>query len=251
VHGKPAGSQSCRREAGGIAEAHQARWPAWLGDLYRRDRGWDTRAELAELVTTWETLAALIDLHMRADEEICGPAVFGGSPAGRAMTRQVRDDHEDIREILRQASLQPPGSPPWWHLARTALAAWAAQLDTEQHGPLAGCRRADRTLREQLACQWRAFADAHIRDRYPQAPPEIPTHGLRQDSRAPSPCRAWPILASARWPAPAGPAPGHWSGYCSGSPSAYHSGRLRPDDPRPGRDQAMAAPDVTPARSGP
>jgi len=120
VHGKPAGSQSCRREAGGIAEAHQARWPAWLGDLYRRDRGWDTRAELAELVTTWETLAALIDLHMRADEEICGPAVFGGSPAGRAMTRQVRDDHEDIREILRQASLQPPGSPPWWHLARTA-----------------------------------------------------------------------------------------------------------------------------------
>jgi len=228
------------------------RWAAWLGDLYRRDRGWDTRAELAELVTTWETLAALIDLHMRADEEICGPAVFGGSPAGRAMTRQVRDDHEDIREILRQASLQPPGSPPWWHLARTALAAWAAQLDTEQHGPLAGCRRADRTLREQLACQWRAFADAHIRDRYPQAPPEIPTHGLRQDSRAP-PHRAAPGRSSLRSAGLHLPGLHPDTGVgtvpaAQARTTAAGSGQMTRG--REG-DQAMAAPDVTPARSGP
>jgi hypothetical protein len=159
------------------------RWAARLGDLHRRGRGRDTRAELA---ATWQTLAALIDLHMRADDEICGPAVFGDDPAGRAMARQARDEHADIREIFRETSLHPPGSPPWWHLAQAALAAWAAQLDTEQHGPLAGCRRRrDPAQREQLARQWRAFADARIRDQYPQAPAEIPTHRLRQDSRAP------------------------------------------------------------------
>lgn len=157
------------------------RWAARLGDLHRRGR--DARAELA---ATWETLAALIDLHMRADDEICDPAVFGGGPEGRAMTRQIRDDHDDIREILREISLQPPGSPSWWHLVRTALSAWAAQLDQEQRSPLAARRyRADPALRERLARQWRAFADACIRDQYPQAPPEIPTHRLRQDSRAP------------------------------------------------------------------
>jgi len=159
------------------------RWAALLGDLSRRGRG---QGAPAELVATWETLAALIDLHMRADDEICGPAVFGDDPAGWAMARQVREDHEDIREIFRETSLRPPGSLPWWHLARAALAAWARQLDQEQHGPLAECRRrADPALRERLARQWRAFADARIRDQYPQAPPEIPTHRLRQDSRAP------------------------------------------------------------------
>ena len=159
------------------------RWAARLGELYRHDRGRDARAELA---ATWETLAALIDLHMRTDEEICGPAVVGDDPDGQAMTRQIRDDHDDIRELIRETSLQPPGSPSWWQLARTALSAWAAQLDQEQHGPLAVCRhRADPALRERLARQWRAFADARIRDQYPQAPPEIPTHRLRQDSRAP------------------------------------------------------------------
>jgi len=159
------------------------RWAARLGELYHRGRGRDARAELA---ATWETLAALTDLHMRADEQICGPAVVGDGADGRAMTRQIRDDHDNIREIIRETSLQPPGSLPWWHLARTALSAWAAQLDREQHGPQAECRfRADPALREQLARQWRAFADAHIRDQYPQAPPQIPTHRLRQDSRAP------------------------------------------------------------------
>jgi hemerythrin HHE cation binding domain-containing protein len=157
------------------------RWAARLVDLHRRGR--DDRAEPA---ATWETLAALIDLHMRADDEICVPAVLGDGPAGRAMTRQIRDGHDDIREIIRETSLQPPGSPSWWHLARTALSAWAAQLDTEQRGPLAACRhRADPALRERLAGQWRAFADARIRDQYPHAPAEIPTHRLRQDSRAP------------------------------------------------------------------
>jgi hypothetical protein len=162
---------------------HITRWAARLGELSRRDSG----PELPVLVSTWQTLASLIELHITADEEICGPAVFGPRKRGRVMAGETRAAHEDIREIMREASLQPPGSPQWWHLVRAALAAWAVQLDLEEHGPLAEHRRrADPALRERLVGQWRAFTEAQIRDRYPQAPPDIPTHQLRQDSHAPA-----------------------------------------------------------------
>lgn len=164
-------------------QLHIMRWAARLGELYRQGADGNSRATLA---ATWATLASLIDLHMRADEEICGPAVLGTDADAQALAREYKDDHEDIREIIREASVQPPGSALWWHLARTALAAWAGQHDQEQHDPLASRRRrADPALRERLARQWRTFNDAQIREQYPQAPPEIPTHQLRQDGEAP------------------------------------------------------------------
>jgi hypothetical protein len=163
---------------------HITRWAARLGELSRLDSG---QQPLPVLVRTWQTLTSLIELHIRADEEICGPAVLGPTERGRVLARETRAAHEDIREIIRETSLQPPGSPPWWHLAGAAMAAWAAQLDLEEHGPLAECRRrADPVLRERLAAQWRAFAEAQIRDQYPQAPPDIPTHQLPRDSHAPA-----------------------------------------------------------------
>lgn len=159
-------------------------WAARLGELSRRDSGPEA---FPVLVGTWQTLASLIELHMRADQEICCPAVLGADVQGRILAWEIRAAHENIRELIRETRLHPPGSPPWWHLARVALAAWAVQLDLEEHGPLAECRhRADPELRQRLAGQWRAFTEAQIRDQYPQAPPDIPTHQIRQDSHAPA-----------------------------------------------------------------
>jgi hypothetical protein len=161
---------------------HIMRWAAQFGELGRQDSE-ESRPALA---STWLTLASLIDLHMRADDEICGPVVFGTAPRGRALARQARAGHEDIREMIGETSLYPPGSPPWWHLARAALAAWAVYFDQEEHGALAEYRhRADPLLRNQLATRWRAFAEAQIRDQYPQPPPQIPTCQLRQDGKVP------------------------------------------------------------------
>jgi hypothetical protein len=74
---------------------------------------------------------------MRADEEICGPAFYAVDAPGRALARENQDAYEDIREIIRETSLQRPDSPPWWDLAGAALAAWTVQLDMEARGPLA------------------------------------------------------------------------------------------------------------------
>jgi hypothetical protein len=46
-------------------------------------------------------------------------------------------------------------------------------------------RRADRARREQLACWWRALAEAQIRDQHPHVPTQVPTHQFRQDERCP------------------------------------------------------------------
>lgn len=111
------------------------------------------------------TVASLIDLHMRAEDEICGAAVYGTESPGLALAWELKDAHEDVREIIREASLQPPGSPLWWDLAGTALSAWARQFSYEEHGPPGSHRdRAAPALRRRLALAWRAFREAYIRD---------------------------------------------------------------------------------------
>lgn len=163
---------------------HITRWAARLGELGRPP---GPQVSRAELTTTWQILANLLTVHMSAEDEICTPAIFGTGPQCRTVARAAKDARDDIREIIRETSLQPPGSPLWWHLARTVLAAWAVQIDQEDHGPIAECRRrVDSGLREQLAGQWRIFTEAQIRDLYPQAPPQIPTHRLCQDEPVPS-----------------------------------------------------------------
>jgi hypothetical protein len=157
--------------------AHILCWQARLGQLRR---GADPPYG-PDLAATWETVTTLIDLHGRAEEEICDQAIYGTEPQGRVLEGQARDAHRDIREIIGEADLQVPGSPRWWQLATTGLAAWALHFDDEAHGPLADYRyRAGRRLRKHLAHQWRAFTEAAIRDQsYPAAPPHVPTCQLR------------------------------------------------------------------------
>lgn len=156
---------------------HIMRWQVRLSELRRQGDPGSGPA----LHAAWDTLAVLIDLHMAAEDEVCGPAIAGTGPRGPALARQARDAHQDIREILREAGEYPPGSPLWWQLAAEALAAWTRYLHWQVYGPLADYRqRTAPGLRARLACQWRAFMDARIRDQYPDPPPQVPTCQLRQ-----------------------------------------------------------------------
>jgi hypothetical protein len=126
-------------------------------------------------------VTTLIDVHARAEEEICDPAIHGTGRQGRTLAAQTRDGRQDIRELIGDTGLQLAGSPPWWELASAALAAWALHVDDDENGPPADYRsRADRGLREHLAGWWRAFTEVVIRDQsYPAAPPQLPTCQLR------------------------------------------------------------------------
>lgn len=157
---------------------HVLHWQAQLGELRR---GLGASPPALDLVAAWDTVAALINLDMRAEDEICAMALYSTTPEGRALARQLRADHQDLAETIAETSLRPPGSPQWWQLASTALSAWAVQCDHEEHGPPAAYRRsADPAVRQQLGWQWRAFREACIRDgQYPDAPPQVPTCQLR------------------------------------------------------------------------
>jgi anti-anti-sigma factor len=175
----------------GASRLHILRWQARLGQL-RRQRG--APAPGPEAAAAWDTAARLIDLHMHAGDEICGPAIYDRTPSGRALARSIQDAHDDIRDLLRETGLKLPGSPRWWDLVTAALSAWARQVDYEDHDAPADCRRrADFRLRVQLARQWRAFRETFIRDQYPDAPPQLPTCQLRQ-TRPATPRLADPVF---------------------------------------------------------
>ncbi len=176
--GKPA-ARADIMDLAGASHLHILGWQAWLGEL-RRCPG--DAASGPALATVWDTLASLIDLHMRAEDEVCAPAFYDTTPQGQALAGHARAAHADIDEIIQETSLQHPGSALWWQLAMATLAAWARHCDDDEHGLLGDClRRADFALRQQAGRQWRAFREACIRDQqYPHAPPQMPTCQLRR-----------------------------------------------------------------------
>ncbi|HEX9041862.1 MAG TPA: hemerythrin domain-containing protein [Trebonia sp.] len=113
----------------------------------------------------WPRLAELIQAHTLAEEEICHlPAFLLGSQAA-AHVHDMAADHDDIREAIAEAALQPAGSPRWWRAVRAVQATLPFHLDQEERGILASLRQqlpASRRL--ELGRQWTAFTAAWTLD---------------------------------------------------------------------------------------
>jgi hypothetical protein len=113
----------------------------------------DSRTELAG---RWEMLAALLEMHADAAEEIGFPALFGR--AATAARDNARATHDDLREAVREARLHPAGSRAWRLAVLAARAAAIEHIDDLESGALARFRRdASIPVREGLARQWLAF----------------------------------------------------------------------------------------------
>jgi anti-anti-sigma factor len=183
-----------------------ARSQARLGELPRRTGA----AAVPDLAATWDTIAVLIDLHMRAEEEICGPAVYRAAPRGPALAREIRDAHADIREVIAETGLQRPGSPRWQELAATALSALARHCDDEEHGPAVACFAA-RTWR--CASGWPASGGHTGKPGSSTCTPTCRRSRRPASSVRPGrPRSGWPTPPSARCRAPARRAPATSSG---------------------------------------
>jgi len=76
---------------------HIMRWQTRLAELRHGHGDPDASPTLA---ATWDTLAGPITLHMAADEEVCGPAIYGTGPHGAGLAQEARDAHNVIRDIL-------------------------------------------------------------------------------------------------------------------------------------------------------
>ena len=112
-------------------------------------------------VAAWRQLAALIEAHADAEEEICHLPMYGNGSRGLAMIRDAVADLDDIREAVGEAALQLPCSPGWWQAVRAALSGCAEHCEHQERGILSDFQlSASAPLREKLAAQWLAFTAA-------------------------------------------------------------------------------------------
>ena len=120
------------------------------------------------LAHVWQRLADLLEVHARAEEEVCYLPLFGSGPQADELRRGAVADHDDIREAALEAALQTVGSASWWRAVRAVLDRSADHLEREERGVLAHC---DLTAsqRRELGRQWSAFIAAWSRDAVPRS----------------------------------------------------------------------------------
>lgn len=127
-----------------------------LDDLARRSDPAVARLRLAQV---WARLASLLEVHTRAEEEICFPAVFGHGACTPAFMDTAIADHDDIREAIAETRLLEVGSAPWWQLIGSTHAACVQHFASEEQGPLTQfCRSLPPASSKVLVRQWAAFA---------------------------------------------------------------------------------------------
>jgi Hemerythrin HHE cation binding domain len=118
----------------------------------------------------WQQLADLLIAHTEAEEQICYLPMFGSGVRAAERTRDLAADHDDIRGIIGEASMQPVGSARWWRAVRAVLAVSAEHLEREARDILLGCLfESTMSHRRELGRQWCAFMAAWRRDATPKA----------------------------------------------------------------------------------
>jgi len=101
-------------------------------------------------------------VHTQAEEHICYLPMFRSGPRATERMREPVADHNDIREIIGEASMQPVGSAPRWRAVRTVLTVSAEHLEREERDILPDCllgltmsrRKELRSVRDFARKEW-------------------------------------------------------------------------------------------------
>lgn len=123
-------------------------------------RGEPTVPRLA-LDQIWARLASLLEVHCRAEEEVCFPLMFGGDAPALSFVEKATADHDDLREAVAEARLLDVGSSLWWQVISATRASCTQHFASEERGPLARvCCSVPLETSKVLVRQWTAFAAA-------------------------------------------------------------------------------------------
>jgi hypothetical protein len=115
----------------------------------------------SDLSRTWDPLAALLDLHAEAEEEIFYPQLLRRGDDAEEETLDAVGDHNDIRDAVRDAGRQPVASCGWWESVGRARVANDEHMAEEEREALADFRRnSPRTLRESLGRGFLRYKEA-------------------------------------------------------------------------------------------
>jgi hypothetical protein len=117
-----------------------------------------------ELAAVWEPLATRLDTHAEAEERVFYPALLkrGDSGDPEDETEDAIEDHNAIRDAVRESRKHRPGSDAWFEAVGTARTENGEHLDEEEREALPDFIKSS-TLQERhdLAMRWLAFYADH------------------------------------------------------------------------------------------
>lgn len=127
----------------------------------------DPAAHARRLAEVWVPLAAHLERHAAAEEEVVFPALLRHGTNAEHETLDAVGDHNDIRDAIHEADQHPAGSPEWWKAVGRARAENSHHMTEEEDEALPDLRRT--TTRAQRLEIGLAFvaAMARLRDRPP------------------------------------------------------------------------------------
>ena len=117
-----------------------------------------------ELRAVWEPLAARLDTHAQAEETVFYPALLKEGEAGDPQdeTEDAIDDHNAIRDAVREAAEHEIGSHDWFEAVGKARTENGEHLDEEEREALPDfIKSASLDLRHELALKWVDFYAKH------------------------------------------------------------------------------------------
>ena len=129
----------------------------------------DPRTRPRRLAETWAPLAAHLDRHAAAEEQVVFPALLRHGSNAEHETLDAVGDHNDIRDAVREAARHVPGSEEWWKAVERARAENTHHMAEEEDEALPDLRR--NTTGAQRVALAREFLAAmgRLRDRPPAA----------------------------------------------------------------------------------
>jgi Hemerythrin HHE cation binding domain len=126
-------------------------------------------ADTDTLSVVWGRLAAFLDLHAEAEEEIFYPELLrlgkgaGGKDSPEDETEDAIHDHNEIRDAVAAVAGHEVGSDRWYEAVARANEANSDHMAEEEREGLTDFRRhVGLQLRHDLAVSFAAFEAAHF-----------------------------------------------------------------------------------------
>jgi hypothetical protein len=126
-----------------------------------QDMAGDGRTEA--LTVLWTDLANLLELHAQCEEEVFYPRLLKKQTEdGEDEAEDAIEDHNKIRDAVREAERHPVGSDEWWKAVGEARTENSKHIAEEEREALPDFRHAS-TLeqRQQLAVVWTKWRTEH------------------------------------------------------------------------------------------
>jgi Hemerythrin HHE cation binding domain len=126
------------------------------------------RADTATLRAVWGRLAAFLELHAAAEEEIFYPELLRVGTSARRTGRVEGEtldaihDHNDIRDAIAAAAMHPVGSDEWYAAVTAANLANSDHMAEEEREGLTDFRQlASLQRRHDLGVAWVRYEAEH------------------------------------------------------------------------------------------